>query len=489
MSINLFLIFFLFGLFLGDNLPFQKQPLFCLLFISLLLLGLSFLVSQRSKLILAGLSGFCFGLFWIGLFLPQNQPNHISHYNGQVVTIYGWIDEEPTLSEGKTKFTLKIEGIQGRVLVQLPFYDQYQYGDSLKMKGKLKEPPVFDDFNYRNYLKGANIYSLLINPKIEKLNQFKGSPLKKSLFALKNRFQEKLNQFLPEPEASLANGLLFGERTTFPPWLKESFVNSGIIHITALSGYNVSIISKSLSLFFDQLFPSLSFWCALPLIWLFVLMVGAQTTIVRAAIFASLLLIAPKVGRRRDVLRGLLLVATLMTLPNPFILKYDSSFQLSFLATASLFYLTPSLEKWLGSWQDLDWVKDAIVTTCSAQLFVLPILLFGFKQLSLIALLTNALVLPIVPLTMLFVFLTACLAFLSSSFASLFSFFAFILLKYIILVSLHLSKLPFAVVKVTPTTFWWTFPYWLAIYLLVRYFHSLKDRPKGVIIKLPKKRS
>jgi competence protein ComEC len=130
-------------------------------------------------------------------------------------------------------------------------------------------------------------------------------------------------------------------------------------------------------------------------------MTGAYATSVRAGIMAILVLIAKVTGRPYDVLRAVILTIILMLFYNPYLLYFDISFELSFVATIAVIFLNPKIAKYFYFIPKVLNLRDLITVTFSAYIFVLPFVLYKMGNLSLVALPTNFLVLPFIPLTML----------------------------------------------------------------------------------------
>lgn len=297
--------------------------------------------------------------------------------------------------------------------------------------------------------------------------------LAKPLFYLKSRFETTLEAVLPEPFSSLEMGLILGTKAKLPKDLLFAFSVVGITHIIALSGYNISIIADNLGKFFRLIWPKLSFWLSLIFIWLFVIMTGAMPSVVRAAIMGCLALLAYKVGRRRETGRILILTALFMVCQNPTILKKDVGFQLSFLATIGLIYFSSLLKNFLNRFSFFrtsfwpDSVKEAFLATISAQIFVLPLLLFYFKKLSLIAPLCNVLILPIIPYTMLLGFLAGIFGLIWQGFGEVFAFLAYPFLKYIVFLSETFSKIPGAYFNISKFHFSFIVIYYFILIFLI----------------------
>jgi competence protein ComEC len=203
-------------------------------------------------------------------------------------------------------------------------------------------------------------------------------------------------------------------------------------HIVAVSGYNVTIVAEYLILLgiFLGLWRKQAFWFAILGIAIFVFMVGLPSSAVRAGVMGSVLLWGMKNGRLGNSQNAIVFAAAVMLLINPLLLRWDIGFQLSFLATLGIIYFYPVLENYLIKKQKVGGLREIIFLTLSAQIFVLPIILFNFEKLSLISPLANLLVLPIIPITMLLGFLATLCQFFLPFLAQILSWPVFILLKY-----------------------------------------------------------
>lgn len=179
-------------------------------------------------------------------------------------------------------------------------------------------------------------------------------------------------------------------------------------------------------------------------ILLFVLMAGGGSTALRAGIMAVLALIARATGRNYDVARALVLALVLMILVNPYLLVYDVSFQLSFIATVAVIFLSPRIEKYFLWVTDKFELRDIVSVTFSAYVFVLPFILYKMGNLSLVALPANVLVLPFIPFTMLLGFLTGFVGLIWYGFSIPFGFISYIFLHYELSVISFFADFPLA---------------------------------------------
>lgn len=349
-------------------------------------------------------------------------PEHLAFYNGDAastatVTVEGIVNRYPDVRDVRTHYRLQAEkitiagrshAVRGDLLVQAPRYPEYGYGDRLRVIGLLQIPPVLDDFDYAAYLARQGIYSLMRRARIEQVDAGQGQLFWRWLFALKGRGAALLNRVLPEPAAALANGMLLGIESGIPGDLSEAFVATGASHVIVISGSNIALFSGLLMGALSRLVGKRrAVWLVMIGIAFYVLLVGADPPALRAGLMGMLYVFAIYLGRQNTAYVSLCASALLMTALNPLAL-WDAGFQLSFAATLGLILFTPPiqagfrrrLERWLPAKrapQAAGFLTDALIVTLAAQVLTLPLIVYYFGRLSLIALLTNFLILPAQP--------------------------------------------------------------------------------------------
>lgn len=218
------------------------------------------------------------------------------------------------------------------------------------------------------------------------------------LYNWRDQLISLIQQSLPEPQGSLMVGILFGNRVDLDRDLIQSFRVAGLSHIVAVSGYNLTIVASNLETVFKPVLGRRVFWLILLIIALFVLMTGAPSSILRAGLMTSLIMLGRYLGRPTQAVNALVLAAGLLVLLEPKII-YDVGFQLSVAATYGLVRLGPILEQRLKNWP-LGQLRPIVAETLAASIAVLPILLGQFGRLPTLSLITNVLVVPLIPLAM-----------------------------------------------------------------------------------------
>ncbi|MBN1936208.1 MAG: ComEC/Rec2 family competence protein [Anaerolineae bacterium] len=372
---------------------------------------------------------------WCGLFLclgalrylfalPHFDAHSVATYNDRGwVTLTGIVAAEPDVRDSYANLRVRAEtlavadgcpfDVGGMVLVRAPRYPEFLYGDRVQVHGQLETPPVFDTFSYRDYLARKGVYSLARWAQIDTLARGQGNPLMALLLQFKRHTQGVIAQILPEPAASLLTGILLGIETGMSPDLAQAFSRTGTSHIIAISGFNMALISGAISSLSIKLAGRRSAaWFSTAAIALYTLLVGASAAVVRAALMGCVGVWGQHFGRQNSAPNALFATALLMTAWSPHAL-WDLGFQLSFAATLGLILLadpvTEGFKTLLRFLLPLNRVEPAVklleetlILTACAQLTTLPIILYNFHRLSLIALLSNALALPAQNWVMLF---------------------------------------------------------------------------------------
>lgn len=411
-----------------------------------------YFVSKNSFIIFLGIFifAFSFGIFRFGM-VDVSLPNVV---NGES-SFLGRVVDDPTITENNQKLVVEIfiNKIKTKILVITNLDLDFKYGDDIDIKGELEKPENFmtdqgKEFDYVNYLRKDGIFYIVKYPEVEITSHNNGNFIKSILFSVKDKFLNKMNLSIREPESLLMGGLILGEKSAFDESMRQSFVNTGTIHIVALSGYNVTIVAEWIMKILASFQKNIGLGAGIASILLFVLMTGGSSTAVRAGIMASLALFARLIGRNYDVSRALILAGVLMVLVNPFILVFDVSFQLSFIATVAVIFYTPKIEKYFLWVTTRFGLRDIISVTCACYIFVLPFILYKMGNLSLVALPANILILPFIPLTMILGFLSGFAGLLSYFLSVPFGFVSYLFLHYELFIINLFSHLPFAAISI-----------------------------------------
>jgi competence protein ComEC len=398
------------------------------------------------------LLGITVGIFRYELKIYLTPASLLQAQVGENITVVGQVVREP---EERAKVThLTVAVLNEKILVQTDRHSPVRYGDTVSVTGKLTEPDSFvtdlgREFDYGSYLKMRGVTYTMAFAEVTVTDITTGNWFLRYLFALKSNYIAALDSVIPEPAVALGKGLILGVKQALGETLETDFRRAGIIHIVVLSGYNIMIMVNFAMLFLAFLLPLRArVVLGICVIGMFAVVVGGGASVVRASIMAAIALLALRYGRRYAIMRALFAAGFVMVWVNPLVLVHDIGFQLSFMATLGLILVAPQFETVLTDGLARIGIKEYFVATVATQIAVLPILLYHMGEFSLVAVVVNILVLPIVPLAMLATFMTGLVALASVSMALPFAYIAYALLTYIMMVATYFAHLPMAAVSV-----------------------------------------
>jgi len=460
LKLIVFCVSFLIGIFCGD-LIFSAEFLKLSFVVVLLILFVKKFLRFERTIFLVILGGFILGIVRL-YFANLVSENEVSNYLGKWL-IKGCIVDEVDVRNDKIKYTFEVSElarneqkilVSGRVMVTAQRYPLYEYGDCFLLDGEVKMPDEIDGFDYQKYLQRYGIHAVIYQPKMRKIDSF-AFGLFKIVFAFKGDFEMRISRVFAEPYAGFMAGLILGSRRGMDADLTDKFNITGLSHIVAVSGYNITMLIVVVSGMLGFLERKKKVIASMMVIILFVFLVGAGASVVRAAIMGGVGLLALWFGRTYFVSISLFMAAFLMNVFNPLILLNDVGFQLSFLATCGLVYVSPLMEKYFA--------KETMRMTISAQVLALPIILLNFGRLSLISPFANILVLPFVPMAMFFGFLAIVCGYLSNFISLIFGFIAYLIMGLMIYLVRFFAAVPLAAVNVGWFNFWLAAIYYFVV--------------------------
>lgn len=259
------------------------------------------------------------------------------------------------------------------------------------------------------------------------------------LDSARQKFTAGLRNGLPEPTASFASGILIGQRSSLTSKWQDIIRDAGLTHIIAVSGYNLTILVR----FTKRLLKKQSRYQILMasglLVTTFVLITGMSPSILRASIVVALLQLSWFYGRKIHPLVLLSLSAALSVLIDPFQLWRSVGWYLSFAAFFGVIIMAPLL---VQKKREKSILALLIAESASAGLMTLPIIAAVFGRVSVVGILANVLVTPLVPLAMLLSFIAGLAGWLVPAISGWFALPARFLLTYMLDIANMVSRLP-----------------------------------------------
>ena len=433
--------------------------------------------------------GFCLIFLLLGIYQHQNtilkiENSEIKNFIGQEITLFGQVVKELDVRQKSAKLFIKINSIENvsryideKVLITTDKYSQYQYGDELKIKGKLESPLIFEDFNYKDYLSKDGIYAVMYFPKIQPITTKTRSPsLYGKILEIKSKLRESIYQNLSPPQSSILGAIILGDKARMSQYLKEKLNATGVRHITAVSGLHVAVLTSVLMAFLIGLgfWRGQAFYFTIIIISLFIIMTGLSASAVRASIMAGLFLLAQHFGRMNVSSRAIVFAAAIMLFFNPLLLTLDVGFQLSFLAMMGIIYLLPFFTNLLRKIPNFFQLRSILAMSLSAQVFTLPILIYNFGYVSLVSPIVNILIVPLLPFVMISGFIFALVGMIFQPLGWILSLFSWFLLTYITKIINFFSEIPFAALSLEISWVWLIISYLILGFITWRLEQSQK---------------
>ena len=435
----------------------------------------AYLIASR---VLGGISIASFGLL-----LSTDRRMNIEvellspRYRRESIEIEGTVEAAPIIRGKRADLEILTKRIKldsvyhiasRRLLVQISrtghntIVDSLEVGDLARFVGTLEHMPGArnpGEFDYGRFLALAGIRGFVIARDSGGLRMLsKGSEATLNHLIARScvAIYELFDQYHRSEEASYLKGVVFGYRGELSSEVKRSFMETGTIHILAVSGSNVAVVTLVFFSIIGFLRIPHRYVTALTLVGLiwYMVITGMSPSVIRATIMASVILLASVLCRKGDIYNSLAVAALVMLLWDPLTL-HDVGFQLSFAAVLSIVIFYPKLDRilqrvqWnvLKRWKILPILQLGAVSL-AAQLGTLPFSAFYFGRISLIAIVANLVVVPVSGLNTLLGFATVGFSLLSSAVASCYAALNDVLVAFLLRFVLWCAALPMASVEV-----------------------------------------
>ena len=398
--------------------------------------------------ILAILFGICFASVLIYFFIPVKLKYRFSYFNGLSINLLialiggllvwfhdihhnkNWIGnnsgnenivatiEEPLVEKTNSfKALAKINGVyskncyikrEGEIILyfkkdssikHLHYGSQIIFNKSLPEIRNAGNPGGFDYKQY-NLFQGITHQANLSPNEFEILPTQNKNWFQQFIFDCRSWVVTTLQKFIHgEKEQGLAEALLIGYKDDLDKNLVQSYTNTGVVHIIAISGMHLALIYWLLLLLTKPLKRKQLRWIRMILIlsglWLFTLLAGAQASVVRSAVMFTCIVFAKTIDRKTSIYNTLACSAFVLLCINPFWL-WDVGFQLSYAAVVSIVTFYRPVYNWFYfPNKSLDFIWKTMAISIAAQILTTPISLYHFHQFPVLFLLTNIVAVPL----------------------------------------------------------------------------------------------
>lgn len=424
-----FIVSFVLGVYLAETFVWLLLGQVCWFFIVLVIFFV--FVKKLRVLLLIIVVGSFLGFYRYHFYHSANFINVSDNYEKEISEEVKVV-RDSVFKNNKQQVLVESEEY-GYILVTCARYPEFFYGNILNVEGVLVEPPEFEGFSYKEFLKTQNINYLISRPNID-LMSMKSKTIDLGFYAAKIRGggSKNVQKIFSEPHASLIQGLVFGSKRTMPEDFEKNLMVTGTTHIISVSGYNVALV-LALILKFGKKLPRRLLVILMSLaLFLFILVIGLDNLpALRAVLMGYVFLFGAIVGRGSGMVNSLCVVVFFLVFQNPLVLN-SVSFQLSVVATFGIVLFSKPIKDFLDKNKFPKILVEDTSATLSAILWTLPISIGSFSSLSLHALIVNILVLPFVSFATIGGIIIVVISFVSLRMARIFSYIEWFVLEYVV---------------------------------------------------------
>lgn len=432
------------------------------------------------------------------LAIDNIQLRTFSEYEGNEVAIMGFIASEPDVKGEKVTYIVNAVGIRqgyrgdfkakkGKILLTTLLKKDsviLQYGSEVVFDGILTQPQGVRNpggFDYRRYLaqKGVGAAVFAYPYTIEVGDGRRGNIVVQAGMSIRNRIVSVIEKSLPQQQAGLLNGMLIGYREGLSEEVQEAFSNAGLTHIMAVSGANIAFLILPLSFLFKlmRIGKRAANLLIMGFLVLFVFITGFEPSVLRAVLMADILLMAAILYKKPDVYAAIAFSCILLLVISPCMI-FNAGFQLSYGATLGIVMLYKNISKTIVRCHIPKKLAEIMAATLAAQLGVLPVTLINFNRVSLISIIPNMLVAPMLELITILGTLMALLGQFSLFLSRLIGYLNSVFLSAVLYITKWTSEMSFAMITTVTPPLFLAAAYYVIIWFLLWY------KPlKGITLK------
>jgi competence protein ComEC len=379
----------------------------------------------------------------------------------------GVITSFPELKQNEYLYTVKLYKIDEEVLrspfkirVTTPRHVYHLRAEHISFYGSIEAPFESLEFSYKDYLERKYIFGVM---RLFKIDHVKDPPWQWKVFgSLRYKLQAYIYQKYRYPYGGFLEGLLLGRKYGLSPELSDVFQITGLTHIIAISGYNITLVILIMTRMFSFLGRYAQILCSIIAVILFTILVGAEASVVRACLMGLVALAGLFFGRQTMVWNGLVWAMVFMTCYEPRTFLFDVGFQLSVVATIGVVALSKQTERWFTFLPAVFEIRESFALTIAAQITTLPLLVYYFQSISTVSPLANILVAPFLPWAMCFGFLGAVFSFLPLI-PDLLFLLTELLLRIVIFLASWSASIPYALILLPQISVVWVVMFYIGL--------------------------
>ena len=354
--------------------------------------------------------------FMLGIFISISNDSRVLKYElNKRVDCKGRVEQVLYKDDSRGKYIVSIKNINNKtikkekIILNIIGSMDIEIGDKISFNGELKLPQENTNpklFNYKMHLKADKIYTTMSIKdysitNIDKNNRTMRHDIKgKITNNIENLFKSHLNP----KNSSLITSIILGKSSYLEEDNLTIYREMGLAHILAVSGLHIGLIAGFIFFVLSNIGIKrrANILLILTIIWTYGYLIDFPPSILRANIMFSILFYSQLIHQPYDSINTLSLAAFILLIINPYYL-FNIGFQLSFAATFSMIILSPRIREWFYPYQNK--LADTLASLFAVHIGLLPIQSYYFNSISLLSILANILIVPLLSLCLILAFL------------------------------------------------------------------------------------
>lgn len=420
----------------------------------------------------------------------QNEKYENVYKDGEELTLVAIVDSNKEEKEYKDTYKIKTENKDTNLILSVNKNKdiELEYGDKILIKGEFVEPSEsrnYGGFDYKEYLKSIKIYGTIKADSIEILAKNSNNPIFTFANNINLKIKENINKLIPEKYSAIFTGLILGDTSKVEEEVNDDFKIANISHVLAISGMHITYIVIGIELLLKKgIGKRKTRIITIIILVMYMFITGFAPSVVRASIMGIIMLISKLIHRKNDIWTSISLSLLILLIYNPFLIL-NVGLQLSYLGTIGIVCFNKNVYNFLRKLKIrnkkirykinrkfilfMDKIKEMLSVTLSAQIVILPILLFNFNILGIYFFISNILVSIIIGPIIIVGFVCILISFISIEIAKILSIFMSVGIQILISIS-EISHLPFSKIYIPTPKVWQIVSYYICVIVINRIY-------------------
>ena len=422
----------------------------------------------------------------------QNEKYENVYKDGEELTLIAIVDSNKEEKEYKDTYKIKTEYKDTNLILSVNKNKdiELEYGDKILIKGEFVEPSEarnYGGFDYKEYLKSIKIHGTIKADSIEILAKNSNNPIFTFANNINLKIKENINKLIPEKYSAIFTGLILGDTSKVEEEVNDDFKIANISHVLAISGMHITYIVIGIELLLKKgIGKRKTRIITIIILVMYMFITGFTPSVVRASIMGIIMLISKLIHRKNDIWTSISLSLLILLIYNPFLIL-NVGLQLSYLGTIGIVCFNKNVYNFLRKLKIqnkkiryrinrkfilfMDKIKEMLSVTLSAQIVILPILLFNFNILGIYFFISNILVSTIIGPIIIVGFVCILISFISIEIAKILSIFMSVGIQILISIS-EISHLPFSKIYIPTPKVWQIVIYYICVIVINKIYIS-----------------